>query len=84
MYWGRDNIQKLVCTDCRSLMPLVRREPHPALPPGWELQSFECPVCERAQILTVEMIRQQKAGNVPTRDLAVLDEEKGSATPLSI
>jgi hypothetical protein len=57
-------------------MPLVRREPHPALPPGWELRSFECPVCERVQILSVEMIRQQKAGYVPAQDFAILDEEK--------
>ena len=62
MYWGRDKIQTLVCRECGSRMPLVRREPHPALPPGSELRSFECPVCARVQFLSVEMIPQQKAG----------------------
>jgi len=37
------------CSSCGAPTFLVRREPHPALGAGVELQSFSCTSCEHVQ-----------------------------------
>jgi Zn ribbon nucleic-acid-binding protein len=59
MYWGREEIKWLECEACGGDMPLVRREPHPSLPPGSELRSFECVQCGRIQTVDVEILRPE-------------------------
>ena len=62
MYWGRDKIEALQCDACGGRMLLSRRAPHPALPPGSELRSFECPECGHVKTLAVEILPEKKAG----------------------
>jgi hypothetical protein len=40
--------QTPICSECRALMHLIRRTPHPIYGSGWEKQIFACSKCIHA------------------------------------
>jgi phage FluMu protein Com len=50
-FGARDEV---ACPECKGVMVVMRRMPHPAQGAGYELQTLECTKCGHSQTRTVD------------------------------